>query len=69
MTQALTHVEDLADFIDASPSSYHAAEESARRLEEQGFTRLAEHDEWPAQPSGKFVVAVSYTHLTLPTKA
>ena len=38
MTEALTYVEDLADFIDASPSSYHAAEESARRLEAQGFT-------------------------------
>lgn len=56
MTEALTYVEDLADFIDASPSSYHAAEESARRLEAKGFTRLAEHDEWPGQRGGKFVV-------------
>ncbi|WP_193596887.1 M18 family aminopeptidase [Microbacterium sp. YJN-G] len=53
---ALTHASDLADFVAASPSSYHAAEEVARRLQEAGFTRLDETDAWPAQPGGRFVV-------------
>ncbi|WP_417508833.1 M18 family aminopeptidase [Microbacterium sp.] len=53
---ALAHAEDLADFVEASPSSYHAAAEVARRLEDAGFTRLAEEDAWPAQPGGRFVV-------------
>lgn len=53
---ARTHIEDLADFVAASPSSYHAAEEVARRLEEQGFTRLDETEAWPAQPGGRFVI-------------
>lgn len=53
---ALAHAEDLADFVAASPSSYHAAEETARRLEEAGFTRLREEDEWPAQPGARHVV-------------
>ncbi|GAA5153696.1 M18 family aminopeptidase [Microbacterium pseudoresistens] len=53
---ALAHAEDLADFVAASPSSYHAAHEVARRLESAGFTRLDETDEWPAQPGGRFVV-------------
>ncbi|GEK85386.1 M18 family aminopeptidase [Microbacterium aerolatum] len=53
---ALSHVEDLADFVAASPSSYHAAAEVARRLEDAGFVRLEEDDEWPAQPGGRFVV-------------
>ncbi|MDQ4214163.1 M18 family aminopeptidase [Microbacterium capsulatum] len=53
---ARAHVEDLADFIAASPSSYHAAEEVARRLQEQGFTRLDETAAWPAQPGGRFVI-------------
>ncbi|RKW70368.1 M18 family aminopeptidase [Galactobacter caseinivorans] len=53
---ALTHAEDLADFVEASPSSYHAAEEVARRLQEAGFTRLEEADAWPAQPGGRYVV-------------
>ena len=53
---ALAHAEDLADFVAASPSSYHAAAEVARRLEEAGFTRLQEEDEWPTQGGGRYVV-------------
>ncbi|TFI46478.1 M18 family aminopeptidase, partial [Micrococcus endophyticus] len=36
------HLQDLAAFVTASPSSYHAAEEVARRLVAVGFTRLDE---------------------------
>ena len=53
---ALAHAKDLADFVAASPSSYHAAAEVARRLESTGFTRLREEDAWPAQPGGRFIV-------------
>ncbi|MGH3690420.1 MAG: M18 family aminopeptidase [Microbacterium sp.] len=53
---ALAHAEDLADFVAASPSSYHAAAEVARRLEESGFTRLHEEDAWPAPVGGRYVV-------------
>ncbi|MFE6736356.1 M18 family aminopeptidase [Microbacterium sp. NPDC057650] len=53
---ALAHASDLADFVAASPSSYHAAEEVARRLQDAGFTRLNEADAWPAQPGGRYVV-------------
>lgn len=40
---------DLAAFVTASPSSFHAAAEGARRLEEAGFTRLMETEDWTAQ--------------------
>jgi aspartyl aminopeptidase len=53
---ALAHADDLADFVAASPSSFHAAAEVARRLEESGFTRLDETAAWPAQPGGRFFV-------------
>lgn len=53
---ALVHAEDLAGFVAASPSSFHAAAEAARRLADAGFTRLDEHDAWPEQPRGRFVV-------------
>lgn len=53
---ALAHASDLADFIAASPSSYHAAEEVARRLQDAGFTRLEETEAWPTQAGGRFVV-------------
>ncbi|MHB1063749.1 MAG: M18 family aminopeptidase [Georgenia sp.] len=40
------HVDDLGALISASPSSYHAAAEVARRLREAGFVQLDETDEW-----------------------
>lgn len=54
--EARKHAEDLAEFVLASPSSYHAAETVALRLEGEGFVRLNEADEWPTQAGGKFVV-------------
>ncbi|WP_125132773.1 M18 family aminopeptidase [Microbacterium sp. 10M-3C3] len=53
---ALAHADDLADFVAASPSSFHAAAEVARRLVAAGFSTLAEDAPWPAQPGGRFVV-------------
>ncbi|MDR5698781.1 M18 family aminopeptidase [Agromyces aerolatus] len=50
------YVSDFAEFIRASPSSYHAASEVARRLEAAGFTRLDERDAWPTGPGGRVVV-------------
>ena len=40
------YVEDLAAFVAASPSSYHAAAEVARRLDGAGFARLDEVAAW-----------------------
>lgn len=53
---ALAHAEDLADFVAASPSSYHAAAEVARRLENTGFTRLDEEAAWEVTSGGRYVV-------------
>lgn len=50
------YVDDFAAFIQASPSSYHAAAEVARRLEEAGFERLDERDEWPAGAGRRVIV-------------
>jgi aspartyl aminopeptidase len=52
----VAHAEDLADFVDASPSSFHAAAEVARRLLEAGFTALDEADAWPETPGKHLVV-------------
>jgi aspartyl aminopeptidase len=50
------YIDDFARFIAASPSSYHAAAEAARRLDEGGFTRLSESDEWPSEPGRRYVL-------------
>jgi aspartyl aminopeptidase len=52
----IAHAEDLADFVAASPSSHHAAAEVALRLVAAGFRPLDEHDAWPSQPGGRFLV-------------
>ncbi|MGW9113574.1 M18 family aminopeptidase [Microbacterium sp. NPDC055683] len=53
---ARAHIDDLAAFVSASPSSYHAAEEAARRLAAAGFARLAESDAWTIDGGGRYVV-------------
>ncbi|MCU1584375.1 MAG: putative aminopeptidase [Microbacteriaceae bacterium] len=50
------HLADLASFIRASPSSFHAVAEAARLLETAGFSRLDEADAWPADGGRRFVV-------------
>ncbi len=53
---ARAHAEDLGAFVVASPSSFHAAAEIARRCEAAGFTRLSESDAWSVVPGGRYVV-------------
>ena len=51
-SNARAHADDLADFVAASPSSFHAAAEVARRLHDAGFTRLEEGQAWPSDARG-----------------
>jgi aspartyl aminopeptidase len=54
--EARAHVEDLGAFVAASPSSYHAAAEVARRAQAAGFALLAEDAAWSVIPGGRYVV-------------
>jgi aspartyl aminopeptidase len=56
MPSALDHVADLAAFVNASPSSHHAAAEGARRLAEAGFAEQQESDGWNSDPGGHYLV-------------
>lgn len=48
---------DLAAFVEASPSSFHAVKESLRRLTNAGYTELNEADGWgQIIEGGKFAV-------------
>lgn len=49
------HIADLASFVEASPSSYHAAAVVASRLIDAGFTQLDEAETWPTG-AGNYVV-------------
>lgn len=54
--EALAHADDLADFVAASPSSYHAASAVARRLTDAGFAALDEALPWSIEPGTKHLV-------------
>jgi len=44
----------LLDFIDASPSPWHAAANVARRLREAGYRELDEREDWTVGPGSSF---------------
>lgn len=46
----------LGEFIDASPSPFHACATAAARLLDAGYTELREGDRWPQQPGRYFTV-------------
>ena len=50
------HINDLAAFVTASPSSFHAAAEVARRLDAAGFTQQSEDARLVLEPGGGYVV-------------
>lgn len=53
-----SYIDDLADFVTASPSSFHAAAEVARRLRAAGYADLDETADWSASvtPGARLVV-------------
>ncbi len=51
-----THLQSLADFIRASPSSFHAVTEAARQLGGASFTRLNESEAWDAGAGSFYVI-------------
>ncbi|APX02081.1 M18 family aminopeptidase [Arthrobacter sp. QXT-31] len=55
-SSAAEHIRDLGEYVSASPSSFHAAQEGARRLAAAGFTGLDEAQSWDAAVGKYFVV-------------
>lgn len=47
---------DLLDFIDASPSPWHAVETMAERLRQGGFVALREDERWRLEAGGRYFV-------------
>lgn len=49
--------EDLLDFLDASPTAWHAVAELTARLTAAGFTLLDETKRWSVEPGGRYLLA------------
>jgi len=56
MTTKHAFAGDLIDFIDASPTAFHAVETAASRLKKAGFVELAEGDAWKLKSGGKYYI-------------
>src|ERR671916_358576 len=56
MSSALDHVADLAAYLTASPSSFHAAAEGATRLAAAGFVEQDEAADFDVNPGGHYLV-------------
>lgn len=53
-------------YVDASPTPFHAVQVATKRLEEAGFTRLSEREQWEAKKvkrKGKYYVTRSVHSL------
>ena len=50
MAHMASHIDDLAAFVAASPTSYHAASQIASRLEAASYTVVSETDGWQPAP-------------------
>lgn len=53
---ARAQAQDLLDFIDASPSPWHAVDTCKQRLLAAGFVRLEEFDRWQLAAGGRYFV-------------
>ncbi|HEX8964770.1 MAG TPA: M18 family aminopeptidase, partial [Rhodocyclaceae bacterium] len=52
--EQLAHARRLLDFIDASPTPWHAVASAEARLRERGFVRLDEGERWSLAAGGRY---------------
>ncbi|KAG5049971.1 hypothetical protein JHK85_011074 [Glycine max] len=45
---------DMIDFLNASPTAFHAVDEAKRRLRSAGYHQLSEREPWKLQPGNKY---------------
>ncbi len=63
MTNRTKRVDDLLGFIKASPTAFHAVDETVKRLESHGFVGLHEADEWKLKYGGCYYVTRNRSSL------
>lgn len=49
-------IKDLIQFIDASPTAWHAVATIRLKLQQEGFIELSEHNPWNIQPGNRYFV-------------
>lgn len=59
-----TWTQDLLDFLDRSPTCYHAVAELAVKLTAAGYRPLEEHEPWTLTPGQGYFVVRGQASLT-----
>ncbi|XP_021759394.1 probable aspartyl aminopeptidase [Chenopodium quinoa] len=54
---------DLINFLNASPTAFHAVDESKRQLKEAGFEQLSEREDWSLQAGKKYFFTRNYSTI------
>ena len=59
MSNERKNIQDLLNFIDRSPTPFHAVNEMKNLLIQKGFSELKETNSWKLSPNGKYFVFAS----------
>jgi len=55
----MSQAQALLDFLDTSPSPWHAVDTASQQLQQRGYIRLDETEAWQLEPGGKYYVTRS----------
>jgi len=53
----------MLEFLDASPTAFHAIDEIVKILEIDGFVELSEHEKWNIEINGKYYVTRNHSSI------
>lgn len=54
---------DLVDFLNASPTAFHAVEEAKRQLKSAGYEQISEKEDWSLQVGKKYFFTRNYSTI------
>lgn len=54
---------DLVDFLNASPTAFHAVDEAKRRLKQAGFNQVSEREDWVLESGKKYFFTRNYSTI------
>ncbi|XP_042520537.1 probable aspartyl aminopeptidase [Macadamia integrifolia] len=61
--EASSVVSDLIDFLNASPTAFHAVDEAKKRLKNAGFEQISEREEWKLLVGKKYYFTRNYSTI------
>lgn len=60
---AISVATDLVDFLNASPTAFHAVEEAKKRLKSAGYEQVLEREDWKLEAGKKYFFTRNYSTI------